>query len=134
MTPSITLEPVTQQDMPAFKQRLQDAFTQAAREAFPDFPEVIPPERETRQMRRERERQALAVERRELTEEQRERLSAEVASLERGDEIEVTHFDGGHYEVCRGAFGGIDEGLGAIVVDGRRVEMADVVAIARVAR
>ena len=46
MTPSITLEPVTQQDMPAFKQRLQDAFTQAAREAFPDFPEVIPPERD----------------------------------------------------------------------------------------
>ena len=87
-----------------------------------------------REALRERERQALAVERRELTEEQRERLSAEVASLGRGDEIEVTHFEGGHYEVCRGVFGGIDEGLGAIIVDGRRVEMADVVAIARVAR
>ena len=46
MTPTITLETVSQQDMPAFKQRLQDAFTQAAREAFPDFPEVIPPERD----------------------------------------------------------------------------------------
>ena len=44
--PEITLEPVQPDDMPAFKQRLQDAFTQAAREAFPDFPEVIPPERD----------------------------------------------------------------------------------------
>lgn len=43
-TPEITLEPVKPNDMPAFKRRLQDAFTQAAREEFPDFPEVIPPE------------------------------------------------------------------------------------------
>lgn len=41
MTPTITLEPVTTQDMPAFKQRMQKSFTQAAREAFPDFPEAI---------------------------------------------------------------------------------------------
>ena len=46
MTPRITLETVSPQDMPVFKRRLQDAFTQAAREAFPDFPEVIPPERD----------------------------------------------------------------------------------------
>ena len=85
-----------------------------------------------REALRERERQALAVERRELTEEQRERLSAQVAALERGVEVEVTHFVGGHYEACRGTFGGIDEGLGAIVVDGRRVEMGDVVAVTRV--
>ena len=45
-TPEITLEPVQPDDMPAFKRRLQDAFTQAAREMFPDFPEVIPPERD----------------------------------------------------------------------------------------
>ena len=45
-TPDITLEPVAQNDMPTFKQRLQTAFTLAAREAFPDFPEVIPPERD----------------------------------------------------------------------------------------
>lgn len=32
--------------MLAFKRRLQDAFTQAAREMFPEFPEVIPPERD----------------------------------------------------------------------------------------
>ena len=46
MTPEITLEPVQPNDMPAFKQRLQNAFTQAAHEAFPDFPETIPPERD----------------------------------------------------------------------------------------
>ena len=46
MTPSITLETVTPNDMPTFKRRLQDAFTQAANEVFPDFPEVIPPERD----------------------------------------------------------------------------------------
>ena len=46
MTPIITLETVAPQDMPAFKQRMQDAFTQAANEAFSDFPEVIPPERD----------------------------------------------------------------------------------------
>jgi hypothetical protein len=45
-TPEITLESVTAEDMPVFKQRLQTAFTLAAREAFPDFPEVIPPERD----------------------------------------------------------------------------------------
>jgi len=45
-TPEITLEPVGPGDVPAFKRRLQDAFTRAAREAFPDFPEVIPPERD----------------------------------------------------------------------------------------
>ena len=45
-TPEITLEPVQPDDMPAFKRRLQDAFTQAALKAFPDFPEVIPPERD----------------------------------------------------------------------------------------
>ena len=46
MTPAITLEPVSPEDMPAFKLHLQEAFTQAAREEFPDFPEVIPPERD----------------------------------------------------------------------------------------
>jgi hypothetical protein len=46
MAPELTLEPVNPDDMPAFKQRLQTAFTQAANEAFPDFPEVIPPERD----------------------------------------------------------------------------------------
>lgn len=46
MTPAITLEPVRAEDMPSFKLRLQKSFTQAACEAFPDFPEVIPPERD----------------------------------------------------------------------------------------
>ena len=46
MTPEIALEAVSPQDMPAFKRRLQDAFTRAAHEAFPDFPETIPPERD----------------------------------------------------------------------------------------
>ena len=46
MEPAITLETVRPEDMPAFKQRMQDAFTRAALEAFPDFPEVIPPERD----------------------------------------------------------------------------------------
>ena len=46
MTPTITLEPVREKDIPAFKRRLQKAFTLAAVEAFPDFPEVIPPERD----------------------------------------------------------------------------------------
>lgn len=45
-TPHITLEPVHEADMAAFKQRLQDSFTTAALEAFPDFPEVIPPKRD----------------------------------------------------------------------------------------
>lgn len=44
--PEITLEPVQPNDLPTFKQRLQDTFTQAAREAYPDFPGVIPPERD----------------------------------------------------------------------------------------
>ena len=47
--PAITLEPVRLEDLSAYKQRLQDSFTQAAREAFPDFPEVIPPERDIQQ-------------------------------------------------------------------------------------
>ena len=46
MSPKVTLEPVCASQMAAFKERLQTAFTQAAREAFPDFPEVIPPERD----------------------------------------------------------------------------------------
>lgn len=46
MTPDITLETARPQDMPAFKRRMQDAFTRAANEAFPDFPEVIPAERD----------------------------------------------------------------------------------------
>lgn len=46
MTQAIALEPVRDEDMAAFRQRLQDAFTLAAREAFPDFPEVVPPDRD----------------------------------------------------------------------------------------
>lgn len=46
MTPAIALEPVQLEDMPAFKKRMQDVFTQAAQEVFPDFPELIPPERD----------------------------------------------------------------------------------------
>ncbi len=46
MTREITLEPVRDEGMPAFRQRLQDAFTLAAREVFPDFPEVVPPDRD----------------------------------------------------------------------------------------
>ena len=46
MTPEITLEPVLPEDLPEFERRLQDAFTEAARETFPDFPEVIPPARD----------------------------------------------------------------------------------------
>ena len=45
-TPEIALEPVQPNNLSAFKRRLQDAFTLAAREAFPNFPEVIPPERD----------------------------------------------------------------------------------------
>lgn len=44
--PSIELVPVGEDDMIAFKQRLQASFTRAALEAFPDFGEVIPPERD----------------------------------------------------------------------------------------
>jgi len=44
--PNITLKPVDASEMPAFKQRMQNAFTQAAHEAFPDFPEIVPPERD----------------------------------------------------------------------------------------
>jgi hypothetical protein len=46
MDPSIELVPVSENDMVAFKQRLQASFTAAAYEAFPDFGEVIPPERD----------------------------------------------------------------------------------------
>lgn len=46
MKPAVVLKPVLPEDMAAFKRRLQDAFTRAALEAFPDFPEVIPPERD----------------------------------------------------------------------------------------
>ena len=45
-TPQVTLEPVRPEDMDAYRRRLQDSFTTAALEAFPDFPEVIPPERD----------------------------------------------------------------------------------------
>lgn len=44
--PEITLETVQPNDIPSFKQHLQNAFTQAAQKDFPDFPEVIPPERD----------------------------------------------------------------------------------------
>lgn len=46
MTQAIALEQVRDEDMAAFRQRLQDAFTLAAREVFPDFPEVVPPDRD----------------------------------------------------------------------------------------
>jgi hypothetical protein len=46
MARNVTLEPVHPNDISAFKQRLQRAFTLAATEAFPDFPEIIPPERD----------------------------------------------------------------------------------------
>ena len=46
MASEIALEPVCPEDLPAFERRLQDAFTDATREAFPDFPEVIPPKRD----------------------------------------------------------------------------------------
>ena len=46
MTQAIALEPVRDEDMAAFRRRLQDAFTLAAREVFPDFPEVVPPDRD----------------------------------------------------------------------------------------
>ena len=46
MTQTITLEPVRDEDMAVFRRRLQDAFTLAAREVFPDFPEVVPPDRD----------------------------------------------------------------------------------------
>ncbi|MGI6221570.1 MAG: GNAT family N-acetyltransferase [Coriobacteriales bacterium] len=46
MTPSITLEPVLPEEMASYKERLQEAFTQAARAEFPDFPGIIPPERD----------------------------------------------------------------------------------------
>ena len=45
-TPAITLEPVRPENLPAYKQRLQDTFTQAARAAFPEWTEVIPAERD----------------------------------------------------------------------------------------
>ena len=44
--PTVFLETVSSDEIPAFKLRLQEAFTQGALEAFPDFPEVIPPERD----------------------------------------------------------------------------------------
>ena len=44
--PQIILEPVQPEDMPMFRQRLQKAFTEAAREEFPDFPDVVPPDRD----------------------------------------------------------------------------------------
>lgn len=44
MAPSITFETVDPQDLPAFKKRLQVAFTQVSREMFPEFTQVIPPE------------------------------------------------------------------------------------------
>ena len=43
---TVTLKTVNAEDVPEFKRRLQDAFTRAALEAFPDFPEVIPPDRD----------------------------------------------------------------------------------------
>lgn len=46
MAPTITLENVNPSEMRKFKRRLQDAFTQATREMFPDFPGIIPPERD----------------------------------------------------------------------------------------
>ena len=41
MASAVTLETVAPQDMPTFRQRLQHAFTQAANEAFPDFPDRL---------------------------------------------------------------------------------------------
>ncbi len=46
MQPTITLSPVDQQGFDEFKTRMQASFTDAAKEAFPDFGEVIPPERD----------------------------------------------------------------------------------------
>ena len=49
MLPTVTLEPVQPHDLPAFKRRLQESFTYGARQNFPDFPEIIPPERDIRE-------------------------------------------------------------------------------------
>ena len=46
MMPIVELSPVKPNEIDEFKHRMQTSFTEAAREAFPDFPEVIPPERD----------------------------------------------------------------------------------------
>ncbi len=46
MTPGVYLEPVRPEDMASFTLRLQRSFTHAAKEVFPDFGEVIPPQRD----------------------------------------------------------------------------------------
>lgn len=46
MQHTIALLPVAPADLPVFRRRLQEAFTHAVREAFPDFTEIIPPDRD----------------------------------------------------------------------------------------
>ena len=46
MTATVTLEIVSSEDMPAFKSRMQRAFTMSVQDEFPDHPEHIPPERD----------------------------------------------------------------------------------------
>ena len=46
MTPDIILRTVFPSEMPAFRRRMQSTFTNAAREAFPDFAKVIPYDRD----------------------------------------------------------------------------------------
>ena len=46
MEKTVELVPVRDEDMPEYKRRLQDSFTRAAEQAFPEWGEVIPPERD----------------------------------------------------------------------------------------
>ena len=46
MEKTVELVPVRDEDMPEFKRRLQESFTRAVEETFPEWTDVIPPERD----------------------------------------------------------------------------------------
>lgn len=82
-----------------------------------------------RQMLREREERQLVVERRELTDEQREQISRRIAALEPGDMVAVTHYVNGRYQRTTGCVSRVSVADGTLSVVGTAIPFDAIVAI-----
>ena len=82
-----------------------------------------------REMLEERERERLVVDRVDLSDEQREELSARVRALEPGDMVAVTHYVDGRYERRVGCVTSVSLADAELSVVGERIPFEDIVSI-----
>ncbi len=69
--------------------------------------------------------------RRELCEDEQERLSAVLSSLGRGDTVRVTHYVTDSYELTEGKITDIDEVFKHLSIDRKRILFSDIIDIER---